>query len=123
MVKHIISTAIVTGALSVVPLAAFAASSQAQPHTQAKHSNSTTGTHATRGVVKSVDATTLVITRSDKKKSVMTFTMDSSTNRPDGVAVGTPVSVRYREEGKSHVATAVSVEQGKAAAKQTASKG
>jgi hypothetical protein len=124
MGKEII-TAILTTALGVIPLASAAASSQTQPSTQAKHaSTSAPGTHATRGIVKSVDATTLVITRADKKGSVMTFTLNPSTNRPEGVAVGTPVSVRYREEGKAHVATAVTVQQSKSqAAHQAPSKG
>jgi len=74
-------------------------------------------------VVTSVDATTLVITRTDKKGSPMTFALNQSTNRPDGVAIGTPVSVRYREEGKTHVATAVTVHRGKPGATHTASKG
>jgi hypothetical protein len=99
--------------------------SQTQPKTTTKHaSGSAPATHATKGVVKSVDATTLVITRADKKHSEMKFALDTSTQRPEGVAIGAPVSVRYREDGKTHVATAVTVQPSKQAAQHTtASKG
>jgi hypothetical protein len=63
----------------------------------------TPATHATRGVVKTVDASSLVITRGK---------------------AGANVSVRYHTEGKDKVATAVSVQQPKqpAAAKSKTSK-
>lgn len=116
-------TAVLVAALVAVPFVGHAAaSSQTQPKTTTKHASGSAATHATRGVVKSVDDSTLVITRSDKKHSVMTFAMDSSTHRPDGVAIGTPVSVRYREDGKTHVATALTIEQSKQAVHTAASK-
>lgn len=70
-------------------------------------------THATSGVVKSVDASTLVITRKDKKATEMTFTLNSATKTAGTVAVGESVSVRYREEGGSNIATAVRVMKAK----------
>ena len=70
-------------------------------------------THATRGVVKTVDESTLVITKAGKKPEDMTFTLNANTHKEGAVAVGTPVSVRYHEDGTTHVATAVSVEQAK----------
>jgi len=60
--------------------------------------------------VKSVDDSSLVITRHGKKPEDMTFTMNANTHKEGAVAVGSPVSVRYQESGTTHVATAVSVE-------------
>src|SRR4051812_49547382 len=112
-------TAVLVAALGAV---LAAAPGQTQPQTSTKHASANTaGTHATRGVVKSVDGTTLVIARPDKKHSVMTFALNTSTQRPEGVAAGTPVSVRYREDGKTHVATAVTVQQKKPEAVHAAS--
>jgi len=68
-------------------------------------------THATRGVVKSVDGSTLVITSTGKGHGEMTFTLSPSTHREGTVIVGAPVSVRYREEGKRYIATAIRVQQ------------
>ena len=67
-------------------------------------------THATRGVVKSMDSSTLVITRSGKMHGDMTFALNSATHLQGTVAVGTPVSVRYREDAKTYVATAVTAQ-------------
>lgn len=67
-------------------------------------------THATRGIVKSVDASTLVITRTGKAGGDMTFALDPATHRQGTVAVGTPVAVRYHEDGKTYVATAITAQ-------------
>jgi hypothetical protein len=79
-------------------------------------------THATRGVVKTVDASSLVI--SARKGAETTFVLNASTQRQGDIAPGANVSVRYHTEGKDKVATAVSVQQPKqpAAAKSKASK-
>lgn len=116
MRKHI-ATALLAGALVAVPVIGFATTRQAPPAAAkkeaTKESSKSTPTHATRGVVKSVDDNMLVITRSGKKPEEMSFTLNASTHREGTVAVGAPVSVRYQESGKTHVATAVSVEQAK----------
>ncbi len=70
--------------------------------------------HSTSGVVKSVTDSRLVITsRSQNKATAMTFTLNPSTAREGKLQVGSNVSVRYRNEGKTHVATAVKVEPAK----------
>lgn len=74
------------------------------------HAKHSTGTHATRGVVKSIDDATLVITPSGKNHADMTFAMNASTERSGTIAAGTSVSVRYRDDAKMHVATAVRVD-------------
>ncbi|MCM3881221.1 MAG: hypothetical protein ND807_14015 [Vicinamibacterales bacterium] len=61
-------------------------------------------THSTTGTVKSIDATTLVITHGGKD---MTFTLNGTTQKAGSVATGSQVTVRYQSEGKSMVATAV----------------
>jgi hypothetical protein len=122
-------TALVAGALSAAPLVAFgqtttakapakasSTASQATPSQASAKSESTT--HSTRGVVKSINDSTLVITRSGKNAGDMTLALNSSTHREGTVAVGTPVSVRYMHEGKNYVATAITAQPGKAPAAQ-----
>ena len=74
-----------------------------------------TATHSVQGVVKSVDASSLVITKSGKKGGDMTFKLDSTTQKDGSIATGSAVSVRYRMEGSSMVATAVNAEAPKPA--------
>lgn len=111
MKKHII-TALFVGALSVVPVAGFAATQTApQVQAAAKHgSRPVAATHAVKGVVKSIDDKTLVLTRSGGNHAEMTFAVNASTHRDGTIAAGAAVSVRYRDEGKSRVATAIRVE-------------
>ena len=106
--KKYIFTALLVGAFSV---AGVAAAQTQPPAPAAKHASSATAaTHAMKGTVKSIDDTTLVLTRNGGNHSDMTFTLNSATHREGTLAAGTAVSVRYREEGKTHVATAVRVE-------------
>jgi hypothetical protein len=126
-----ILTALIAGALSVAPIVAFGQTSTAKaPAPAAKQSSPTSPasqpasksestTHSTRGVVKSINDSTLVITRSGKKAGDMTLTLNSSTHRDGSIAVGTPVSVRYMHEGKDYVATAITAQQAKAPAAQS----
>ena len=72
--------------------------------------------HSVKGVVKSIDASSLVISRSGK--SDMTFTVNADTKRDGSPAVGSSVSVRYRTEGSNMVATAVTASAAKPAKTQ-----
>ena len=115
--RKYIATAALAAAVIAMPIAGFAATQTApaaKPAAAKKEATSTAAkaapTHATKGVVKSVDDSSLVITRHGKKPEDMTFTMNASTHKEGAVAVGAPVSVRYQESGTTHVATAVSVE-------------
>jgi hypothetical protein len=65
-------------------------------------------THAIRGVVKAMSVSALVITASGKKASVMTFVLSPSTHREGQMTIGATVSVRYRVENQTLLATAVS---------------
>jgi hypothetical protein len=96
----------------------LAVSGAAMAQTSKPSSSSTkpasTATHSVEGVVKSVDASTLVITKSGKKGGEMSFKLDSSTHQGGSITTGTPVSIRYRMDGSSMVATAVNAEAPKA---------
>ena len=68
--------------------------------------------HVTKGVVKSVDAASLVITNAGKD---MTFMLNAATQKTGTVAMGSNVDVRYTTDAGKNTATAVTV---KAAAKK-----
>ena len=68
-------------------------------------------THAIRGVVKSISTFYVVIvTGSGKKAREMTFVLGPSTEKAGEISIGTPVSVRYRQEDHVLVSTAVSAQ-------------
>ena len=113
-----LSVVTVVGLLSAIPTLALAQVPQA-PGTRSQIStksisaaktattNTSKNTHATNGTVKAVNDSSLVITTHSKKHHEMTFAMQPSTRRDGTIAVGSSVSVRYRNEGSSHVALAV----------------
>jgi hypothetical protein len=65
-------------------------------------------THAIRGVVRLVGASVLVIAPSGKRAGAMTFVVSPSTQREGKLTIGATVSVRYRVENQTLLATAVS---------------
>ena len=65
--------------------------------------------HATLGIVKSITKTALVVDRL-KNRGNISFTLNGSTNLDGKIIVGSLVSVRYYDEGKAHVATAVAAQ-------------
>ena len=121
MMRITVRQALLTGLLSLVSIASFGAAppakspakSPAKAPAQHHAMKATTADHATTGTVKSVNATVLVITRSAKEGGDMTFVLKPSTQREGKMAVGAPVQVRYREDGKTHVATAVTAQPAK----------
>jgi len=95
--------------------------SQGQEVNSTKHASTHAApTHATKGVVKSVDANTLVISHKGKTGGDMTFALNPATHLQGSVAVGASVDVRYREDGKTYVATAVTAQPSKPQATHTA---
>ena len=108
-------TAIVMAILLGIPalgLAFTPAGSQTKPPAKsgAPAAKPAAATHATSGVIKSVDATSLVITKMNGKKSEdVSFALNSTTQKKGDMTVGATVDVRYRTEGSSNVATAVTV--------------
>src|SRR5262245_30536209 len=114
--RTLATTAIFSGMLLAVPAMALAGqgSSQAKPPSAAKSAapkTATPATHATTGVIKSIDATSLVISKG--KNQDMTFSLTSATERKGNLAAGASVQVRYQTEGKQNIATAVSAQEKK----------
>lgn len=105
MGKTLVAVALL-GALLVTPRATIAA---APASSKAKDSKVRHSAHATVGTVKSVDATSLVLTRPGKGRGDMTFELAPSVKTEGTVATGAQISVRYHNEGKKHVATAITV--------------
>jgi uncharacterized protein DUF5666 len=98
-------------ALALVAVCSMAAvtTTGAQAKPAAKTAAKTTmATHSTTGTVKSIDSNTLVISRPGKKGGDMTFTVNGSTQKDGTLGVGSNVTVRYQNEGKMMVATAIS---------------
>jgi len=91
---------------------AFAQTSTSKPAstTAAKPAAKPAATHSVQGVVKSIDDSSLVITKSGKKGSDMSFKLDPSTQKEGSISTGTAVSIRYHMDGSTNVATAVHAE-------------
>ena len=111
------TAALVLGAL-MMAAAAFAQTAPAtKPAPAAKKPAAAApaaATHATTGVVKSIDDSKLVISKSATKGPETTFAVNASTQKEGTIAAGTTVDVRYKTEGKEKVATAISVHEAKA---------
>jgi hypothetical protein len=129
--KKLFQAAVVTAAVLALPAMSLAAqakpaatakapatqTSSAQATTPAKAPAAKAGStaktasaaaHSARGVVKSLDASSLVITqKAGKSTKEMSFVLDNSTQKEGDVAVGTPVQVTYHNAAKQHVASAV----------------
>jgi hypothetical protein len=110
--KMNIKTLAFVGAIALVPALALA---QTKPAPKAPAKTAATApakpaaTHATNGIVKSSDATSLVITKTAKDTKSTTFALNASTVTKGTIAPGAHVSVRYRTEGTQNIATAVTV--------------
>ena len=115
--RNLRTAAMMVGTLLTVPAIGLAVPST--DISQAKSAGSTAATtgqapmHATKGVVKAMDATKLVIRRSPSGPD-MSFALNPSTAREGNVTVGSTVEVRYRTEANQKVATAVALAHTKA---------
>jgi len=121
--KKFWSSVVVAAALLAVPVAGVAAyqtkPAQKSPEktAPAKPASTSTATHSTKGTVKTIDDSTLVITKgSGAKAQDMTFQVNSSTQKEGNPAAGANVSVRYRTEGKTMIATAIAPDKSAAKA-------
>lgn len=110
--RYTLTALMLVGLLATSGLAIAQTTKSAKP---AAAKPASTATHSVQGVVKSVDASSLVITKSGKKGGEMTFKLDSTTQKDGSIANGSAVSVRYRMDGSSMVATAVNAEAPKPA--------
>ena len=102
---------ILAGMLMAVPALALASQAStpkaSASQTKPAAKSAAPAAKATTGVVKSSDASSLVIT---KGKTDMTFVVNSSTQTKGDLKTGANVQVRYKTEGKQNIATAVTVQ-------------
>ena len=115
-------TAIALTAVLAVPALAVAQSSSTKPASTTARKTTTAAApaiHATKGVVKSIDDTTLVVTKAAGKGPETRFSVNSSTVREGTIATGASVDVRYRVEGTSKIATAITAQQAKVEASKS----
>ena len=115
--RNLRTAAMIIGAILTVPAVGLALpSADRSPAKNAASTAATTGQaamHATRGIVKAMDATKLVIRRSPSGPD-MNFALNPSTEREGNVRVGSTVEVRYRTEANQKVATVVALARTKA---------
>jgi hypothetical protein len=105
--RHLARTFVLVGVLAMAATA-FAAA----PQTSSSAAKKTTpASHSVKGTVKSIDSSSLVISR--KKGGDMTFALDSTTKKEGSPAVGSDVSVQYHTEGKTMMATAITAQPAK----------
>ena len=100
--------AILIGAL--IPAPALALTQPVQSAATTTVSQSSDAVHATRGVVKTISPTTLVVSR-PKRRGDIVFKLSPSPHIEGTIVVGATVSVRYRDDGEEHVATAIAVKR------------
>ena len=109
VMPHRLAAIFVLGAL--VPAQALASVQSAQPFEMlAAARGPTAAIHATRGVVKAINETVLVVSR-PRNYGDITFRLSSTTHRDGKIVVGSTVSVRYREDGTTHVAIAIALQK------------
>jgi hypothetical protein len=97
----------VVGSLAAAPLGAFAATPAGSPAGAAKTRKAVRSDHATSGTVKSITDSSLVLTKAGRRHREMTFQLDPALQKEGTPAVGSRVSVRYRDDGSKHIATAI----------------
>ena len=127
------TAAIVLGAMLAVPMTGLAAPAAVpgqtsatapkslKPARGASAKSTSAATHLTRGVVKSVDSSSLVIERgAGKKKREMTFILDGTTHRAGDINVGSTVAVRYKNDASKLMALDIQPAKAKGAARQAA---
>ena len=95
---------VLLGALTAGAVAAH----DAAPQPSAPKAAAALGTHSVQGIVKSFDASTLVIARNGRRPTDLAFSLCGSTIREGQIAIGRVVSIRYVMSGQMRIATAVS---------------
>jgi hypothetical protein len=113
--RHIAGTLGLVVALAVAgsafALAPQAAAKNSTPQSASSAKKTTAASHTVKGTVKSLDDSTLVLSR--KNSPDMTFVVDSNTAKQGSPATGSDVSVRYHTEGKTMMATAITAQPAK----------
>ena len=108
--RHQVESIAMIGALLAALTAGSAAARAAAPQPPAAKIAPARGTHSVQGIVKSVDASTLVIARSGRRPADLAFSLCGSTIREGQIAIGRVVSIRYVMSGETRIATAVSAQ-------------
>jgi len=112
LVRHLLLVTVVPGLLAVpLPGPEPSAVTRVAALEHASGERTPPADHVVTGTVRTVDDTTLVLSPAGRHKPLMTFTLSRSLHRQGRVSVGAAVSVRYRDEGRTHVALAITVEQ------------
>jgi hypothetical protein len=112
--KKMFQAAVMAAAVLAVPGLSLAAQTTPAAKPAAKAAKpAAPATKTAHGVVKSMDATTLVVTPKGGKD--LTFALDNSTQKEGNPAVGSTVTVKYKAEGTTMTATDVKAEAAKAA--------
>jgi hypothetical protein len=96
------------------PAASAKAKADAKPSSGTKPASTTV--YSAKGVVKSIDASTLVLTeKSGKKKRsrAVHFVLDPAVQKDANVAAGSTVQVKYHNDAKKHVVTEIREGSGK----------
>ena len=109
--KKMLQAAVVAAAVLAVPSMSLAAQTKPAPAAKTSTKPASAATHSAKGVVKSMDASSLVVTEHGKDVS---YTLDASTKKEGDPAVGSNVTVTYKTEGTQHVATDVKAAPAKA---------
>ena len=117
--KKMFQAAVVAAAVLAVPAMSLAQTPAPAPTTTpatkaAKPAKTATpAVHSATGTIKSVDASSLVIT--EKGNKTLTFALDNATTKEGDMAVGGTVTVKYHTDGTTHIATDVKAAAAKAA--------
>ena len=106
--RHIAGTLVLIVALAAAGSAFAAAPGNSARQAAPAAKKTTAASHTVKGTVKTLDNSTLVL--SPKKGSDMTFVVDNNTTKQGAPAVGSEVSVRYHNEGKTMMATAITAQ-------------
>jgi flagellar hook assembly protein FlgD len=111
--RTFIKAAALVAVITLVPVASFAQATtapvkktKAPAAATAQPAAKKVASHTTAGTVKSVSDTELVITKGTKDQ---TFTVNASTDKKGTIEAGAKVSVHYTLDGKTMVATAITV--------------
>jgi hypothetical protein len=97
-------------ALSLMAFSAARKNIEANPNPPASPQATTSqpATHFTQGMITSIEANHMVITRKVRGKAKsMAFEINSQTQRSGNLVTGTRVSVQYREVDRQNIAAAV----------------
>jgi hypothetical protein len=93
-------------ALALLGALSTAAYAQTSAPAKPKAKTTTEASHAVKGTVKAVDANMLTVAQASNKGDLMVM-MNSTTTKDGTLAVGSTVSVHYKESNGQKIATAV----------------